>query len=1139
MAFVLVQHLSPDHKSMLAELVGKSTKMAVIEAADGVAVKPDCVFVIPPDATMTIVGGRLKIVRPAPPRDRRRPIDTFFLSLAEDQGENAICIILSGTGSDGAIGLTAVKEHGGFTLAQAEFDSHAMPGMPESAANTGLVDDVLAVEAMPDRIISYRRHLASVAAGKDDTGIHQDAASHLAAILHALHAHTGHDFSEYKEKTLVRRLQRRMQVLQVESPGAYFERVKKNPEELDLLLREFLISVTHFFRDPDAFGALNETVIKGLMASRNANDEVRVWVPGCATGEEAYTIAILLREALDTLRPRPKVQIFGSDLDERAIATARIGRYHKPVAGLSPERLERWFTVEGEYYCIAPEIREMCVFSLHSVIKQPPFSKLDLISCRNLLIYLDAPMQDRLMRNFHYGLKPAGKLFLGSSESVTRSTKLFSICDKKHRIFERRDVANVTLPPFSTGHRTVERAALDPQEIPTDVQIDKSIRRVMEKHYPPHLLLDRSNKIVRFSGGAVGQFLEPSPGPASFALFDILRKALRPAARDILQQVRSKKGPVRRDDVPIRIEGKSRLVTMIAERLAEQGSEADFIVLALHDAGPAAGRAKTGGVGVKSSETLSSLQQELRTTRTQHQATIDELETANEEMKSSNEEYQSVNEELQSSNEELETAKEEMQSVNEELQTINAEVASKNDQLTHLNSDLSNLLESTEIATLFLDEHLRVRRFTRGVSDVFHIRDADIGRPITEIVSLLDYRDLQRDVKTVLRKLSTIECQVTLEDSKTTFILSIRPYRSIDNVIDGVVLTFVDITDRQAADAAVRASETKFKLLFDYIDEGFCTLEKIETGPGEPSDYRYLSANPGFEQQSGVSNAVGRTIREANPGECQQWLDIYDKIWTTGEPERFENEFVAHGRFLESFAFTFEDGLTKKLGVIFLDVTDRKQHDDQQELLLKEMDHRIKNLFAVTGGIVSLSVQGATTPRDLAATIQGRLAAMASAHALVRPLRQGHAVESTETTLAEIIATIMRPYVGSAKPGQDVRVHAAGPDVIVGGDAVTSLSMVLHELATNAAKYGALSLPAGRVEVTWAVKKQRLALTWTEHGGPPVAGPRESRGFGSMLVHNSITGQLDGKIDYDWNPAGLIIHLTVTAERLVPVRVSA
>ena len=1131
-SFVLVQHLSPDYKSMLAELVGKSTSMDVTEATDGVAVKPNSVFVIPPDATMTISGGCIKIVRPAPPRDRRRPIDTFFQSLAEDQGQNAVCVILSGTGSDGSLGLTSVKEHGGLTLAQAEYNQHAMAGMPESANDTGLVDDVLAVGDMPDRIISYQRHLNKVADGKDDEGVHREAASEISSILHELHARTGHDFSEYKEKTLVRRLQRRMQVLQVETPQAYRERLKEHPEELDMLLRELLISVTQFFRDPASFDVLNETVLKPLMMSKNGGEELRVWVPGCATGEEVYTIAILIREAMDTSRPRPKVQIFGTDLDERAISLARVGRYRQSIAGISDARLERWFSVEGDDYCIAPEIREMCVFSAHSVIKHPPFSKVDLISCRNLLIYLDPPMQDRLMRTFHYALKPGGKLFLGSSESVTRSTKMFSTCDKKHRIFERRDIMTPSLPPFLTGHRILERSAPDTPVTPADDQIDKQIRQIMEKHTPPHLLLDRANKIVRFSGGAAGIYLEPSPGPASFALFDILRKALRPAARDVLQQVRSGKQPVRRDDVPIRIDGKPRLVSMICERLSESGTESDYVVLALHDGGPGSMRPKTGDVSGKSVDALHTLEQELRTTRTQLQSTIDELETANEEMKSSNEEYQSVNEELQSSNEELETAKEEMQSINEELQTINTEIASKNEQLTQVNSDLSNLLESTEIATLFLDDSLRVRRFTRGINEVFHLRDADIGRPITEIVSMLDYRELQRDVKTVLRKLTPIEREVRLEGAKTTFILGIRPYRSISNVIDGVVLTFVDITERQAAAEALRASEEKYRMLFDFIDEGFCILEKIETPAGAPSDYRYLTANRGFEQQSGIGNPTGKTIRGIVPSEAQGWCEIYDKVWETGEPVRFEKELVAEDRFLEAYAFRFEENANHRLGVIFLNVSDRMRHAEQQELLLQEMDHRIKNLFAVTGSIVSLSQQTATTTSEMGVKIQGRLTAMAQAHNLVRPRRHRPGSTPAKTTMTEIVHTILGPLTETNGQGSKDRITANGPDIRVSGDAVTSMAMVLHELATNAAKYGALSAPAGHIDIVWMVKGAFLELNWIEQGGPHINGAPEREGFGSVLARSSIAGQLAGQIDYDWKATGLDVKLSVKMERL-------
>ena len=856
MAFVLVQHLSPDHKSMLCELLGKTTSMNVIEAADGVQVKANCVFVIPPDSTMTIEGGCLKVDRPAPPRDRRRPIDTFFQSLAEDQAENAIGVILAGTGSDGSLGVATIKEHGGLTLAQAEFDSHAMAGMPQSATLTGQVDEVLAVEAMPARLMAYKQHLESVVGRSGGDGAREDAGSHLSTIMAALRARSGHDFSEYKEKTLSRRLQRRMHVLHLDTPDAYIEHYHQQPEELELLFRELLIGVTEFFRDPAAFAALASTVLNDLATGKGADDDIRVWVPGCSTGQEAYTIAILLREAMNGRRARPKVQVFGTDIDDQAIAVARLGRYRRPVAGLSPERAERWFTEEGGDCCVISEIRDMCVFSTHSIIKHPPFSKLDLISCRNLLIYLDAAMQDRVMRTFHYALKPNGRLFLGSSESVTRATNLFGVKDKKHRIFERRQVDRPTLPDLATGARELQSLPnheMAPQR--SDDRIDKSTRRVTEKYNPPHVAIDSRDRIVRFSGPAMGQYVELSPGAPSFALFDILRKNLRPAVRAVLKEARGSHGVVQHANVAVRLAGRSRLITLTAEPLDGHGPQAGFFVLVFQDVGAGGPGSQAPQADAESSDAFKALEQELRTTRAQLQSTIDELEIANEELKSSNEEYQSVNEELQSSNEEMETSKEEMQSINEEIQTINAEMASKNEQLTHLNSDLKNLLESTEIATLFLDGQLKVKSFTPGITDIFHVRDSDVGRPIAEVVNLLDYADLQSDARTVLRKLTLVEREVVLHDTKTTFTLRIRPYRTIDNVIDGVVMTFVDMTERQAADQAVRASEAKFRMLFDYIDEGFCTLEKIDTAPGEPSDFRYLSTIQGSR-----CRAVFRTL---------------------------------------------------------------------------------------------------------------------------------------------------------------------------------------------------------------------------------------------------------------------------------------
>ena len=1132
MAFVLVQHLSPDHKSMLAELLGRSTIMTVIEAADGVKVKPDCVFVIPPDATMTISGGVLKIVKPAPPRNLRRPIDTFFASLAEDQGENAIGIILSGTGSDGALGMTAIKEQGGLTLAQAEYDSHALPGMPQSAAATGQVDDVLAVEAMPTKLIAYRDHLSEVADSKSD-GIRTDASSHLQTIMGALRARSGHDFSNYKEKTLLRRLQRRMQMLQTSTPADYIAHFRKQPEELDRLFRELLIGVTQFFRDPAAFDALNATVLTELVNAKGADETIRVWVPGCATGEEVYTIAILLREAMNARRPRIKVQIFGTDIDDRAITTARHGRYRSPIAGVSEPRLDRWFKEEGEFCCINPEIREMCIFSTHSVIKDPPFSKLDLVSCRNLLIYIEPVMQDQVMRTFHYALNPTGHLFLGTSESVTRTNRLFGSVDKKHRIFNRRDTAEASSVNFrSRGAEAAGSKVPEPGKTVSNDRIDKDSRRVMEKYHPPHVVIDAHQQIVRFSGSAIGTYFEPAAGAPSFALFDMLRKPLRQAVRLVLQDAQNTKAAVRRANVPHHINGQPHIITLIAEPMGQSRGDPGWLVLAFQDGGPVPSDESPAHPGNAETDAALALQQDLLTTRTQLHFTIDELEVANEEMKSANEEYQSVNEELQSSNEELETAKEEMQSVNEELHTINVEMAGKNVMLTRLNSDIKNLLESTEIATLFIDEHLRIKSFTRGLTEIFSVRDTDIGRPITEIVSLLDYADLKRDVTTVLRKLSMTERRVSLKDAAMAFDLRIRPYRTIDNVIDGVVCTFIDVTQKEASDRALRQSESEFHLLAESIPQ----LAWIMDGGGDIFWYNqrwYDYTGTTLDEMKGWG---WKAVHD--PGEVERVVKHLKYCIAAGQV--WEDTFPLRGidgqyrRFL-SRAHPFHDeagNIVRWFGTN-TDVEDSLRQEEMRELLLKEMDHRIKNLFAMVGGVVSLTGATAKSAKEMTATVQGRLDALASAHSLIRA-NSPTSHTRTASTLDVLIRKILAPHVDFDTAGTRCRATLDGPEIVIAGDAVTALALILHELATNAVKYGALSVREGRLHVSWAKERNMLALSWQESGGPPIAGPPEHTGFGTQLARTSATGQLGGEFVQDWAATGLTVNLRVSLERLSP-----
>jgi two-component system CheB/CheR fusion protein len=806
MSFVVVQHLSPEHKSMLVELVRMSTSMPVEEAADGASVEPDHVYVIPPDATLTIQDGALHVVKPAPAREHRRPIDTLFASLAEDQGERAVCIILSGAGSDGTLGLRSIKEHGGFSLAQGESDESALPGMPKSAAATGLVDFVMPVEKMPEKLRQYQQHLDEVGEHKGSDGARTDVEEKLGEICGVIHRYLGHDFAQYKSNTLVRRVQRRMQLLQINDVAKYLDLLRKEARERTLLDHDFLIGVTAFFRDPEAFAALASEVTPKILSDRTADEAVRVWVAGCATGEEAYTIAILLKEEASRRDASQQIQIFATDLDEQAINIARSGHCRPLISeALTPARLERWFVKEGEDYTVAKAIREMCVFSVHNILKDPPFSKLDLISCRNLLIYLNPPAQARALQAFHYALRPGGYLFLGSSESITRKPELFYVVDKKNRIFQRSSASGVLPmpPPSSSGPPAAQSAA--PIVPRGEHAIERLTSRIVGKYAPAYLLIDQNDQIVRFFG-QTGKYLEPSSGAATLNLFHILRQELRPPVRMALQQARTTHRAAEQENLIIGVNGASLFLKLPVEPLPDMPSDGmDLCVVLFRDqpAAPTASAAPADAPARQPPESAQ-LQRELDALRQQLNATVLELETSNEELKSSNEEFQSINEELQSTNEELETAKEELQSVNEELHTVNTELSSRNEALARVNSDLRNFLDSTEIAMLFLDAGLRIRAFTPAMTKLLRLREGDRGRPVTDLVMRLAYDELARDAGIVLRDLVPMEREVRIPGKGgARFLLRIRPYRTVDNTIDGVVMTFfADVTGRTLAGKA-------------------------------------------------------------------------------------------------------------------------------------------------------------------------------------------------------------------------------------------------------------------------------------------------------------------------------------------------
>ncbi len=1123
MAFVLVQHLDPDHHSLLAELLGAHTDMPVAEAEDGIEAAPDHVFIIPPDATLSIEHGCLQVEKPAPARANRHPIDAFFTSLAADQGENAVCIVLSGAGSDGTLGLKTVKEHGGFALAQEGDDHTAASGMPRSASATGLVDYTVAVADMPDRLIDYQRHMHSVEARKDAQGNRSDAADYLDTITDLVRGEVGHDFSQYKQNTLVRRVQRRMQVLQIGAVPDYIQRLRDEPGEIESLFDDFLIGVTQFFRDPEAWETLEKTVIPGLVEGKKRDDQIRVWVPACGTGEEAYSLAILLAEAMERAKSHPTVHIFGTDIDERAVEIARAGTYRKALSGLSPERRERWF-IPDEDDCYRPNktIRPLCVFAAHNVARDPPFSKLDLISCRNLLIYMNNELQDQVVRKFHYALKPAGWLFLGASEGVSRSGKLFETVDKKHRLFKSKETTRPELPEVTPSAASSARKTREPTPTPAAGSggdaLERRARHVMEKHETPYVVIDARREIVRFSGGLIGRYLEPSPGAASFGILGLLKKALRSAARDAMQHVFETGEPALRPNLPLRIDAEARAVTLIIEPLDSARTEGvKHCVVAFQDAGPA-GRADNGEGGDENGD-LSALEHELRVTRAQLNSTISDLETANEELRSANEEYQSVNEELQSSNEELETSKEEMQSVNEELQTVNAELNHKNDALTEANSDLRNLLESTQIATLFLNDELCIKSYTPGMRDLFHLREADRGRPITDIVTRLDYRSLKRDSEKVLRDLNLIEREVEMPGEEPhTYIMRIRPYRTVDNVIDGVVITFTDITERKRAEA----ERAKLAMLVD---------SSLDAIIGHTLDGYVESWNPAAERIFGYSaeQVVGQPmtmlIPEDRADEVPELLDRlrrgeavdkYDVVRETRDGRRIDVELTVS-------PVEGAGGEIVAASTTARDITARVEHEQHRELLMHELSHRVKNTLATVQSMMKQTRRSANNAEEFDSAFAARLQALSDTHNL---LTQG---DWRGADLRALAFTELTPYDSA----EDPRWKINGESVQVAPHEAIALGMAFHELATNAAKHGGLSVEDGQVEVNWTVEESEagrlLHIHWTERGGPAPEKP-EHFGFGWRLLNEGLSYELDADVNLDFAAEGFRCSIDVPIE---------
>ncbi len=796
MAFVVVQHLDPTRKGLMAELLQRSTPMKVVRVKDRTRVQANCVYVIPPNKDMSILHGVLHLFVPAASRGLRLPIDFFLRSLAQDQQQLSIGVILSGMGSDGTLGLRDIKEKAGLTLAQ-EPESAKFDSMPRSAIDSGLADIVAPVEDLPGKIMSYLNR--TPLAPEPDALVDEKLHSALEKILILLRTRTTHDFSFYKRNTLYRRIERRMGIHQISRIAGYVRYLQENPQELDLLFKELLIGVTCFFRDASVWKQLEETTLPALLASRSPGP-LRAWVAGCSTGEEAYSLAIAFKEAMEKLKPRKdfKLQIFASDLDPDAIDKARQGMFLDNIAAdVSPERLRQWFTKEDHGYRVRTEIREMVIFSPHSLIMDPPFTKLDLLSCRNLLIYLSPEMQKKLFPLFHYSLTPGGVLMLGSAETIGHFTDLFATLDGKSRLF-RRVESGVRLEPidFPASFAGPMPSGPGDRALPRPTQSLQSLAEqlILQRYAPPSVLTNEQGNILYISG-RTGKYLEPAAGKANWNIFAMARDGLRYELTSAFQKALREDGPVTLERLRISNHEDGQWVEITIENLKESESLRGMVMIIFTDVTtPEA--AKPPGRGRKSkgkADACSDMERQLQQAHAELQSTREQMQASQEELRSTNEEIQSTNEEMQSTNEELTTSKEEMQSLNEELQTVNAELQGKVDELSRSNNDMKNLLNSTDIATLFLDREFKVRRFTTQATKIIQLIPGDIGRPITDLASDLIYPELTEDAHEVLRKLGFSEKPISTRDGRW-FTIRIMPYRTLDDRIDGVVITFLDIS---------------------------------------------------------------------------------------------------------------------------------------------------------------------------------------------------------------------------------------------------------------------------------------------------------------------------------------------------------
>ncbi|MEN8842031.1 MAG: chemotaxis protein CheB, partial [Octadecabacter sp.] len=1099
-AFIVVQHLSPDQDSMLHELLKPHTKMPIHVIVSGMHLAANQIFVAPPGKVVSIQGDNIVLNDRQAEESPHKPIDLFFTSLALERSHNAYCVVLSGTGTDGAAGLRAIKANGGFAFAQTPEDA-GFAGMPESAIATGLVDVILPALAIAKHLADIIEHKRSQYISDAGEQLTQEIKAALPEISKIIAKWSGHNFTDYKPGTLVRRVERRMNLMRISDVSVFCEAINTESDARSLA-QEFMISVTQFFRDPETFDALRRLVVGPLLD--NASSTIRIWVPGCATGEEVYTLAILFHEEMDKRSEHKVLQIFGTDIDLGALYSARQGRYEgKTIAHLRDERVEKFFEADIGGFRVKQELRDACIFTPHNLLQDPPFSRLDLISCRNLLIYLNSEIQKKILPRFHFGLRKQGFLLLGSAEGIGSDEDLFDVEDKNHRIYRRNDQTIGSYSALtdlkSRGEPRSAKAALAVQKpsLPTvgsDVSRDILVEReYLRNHANPFGLISKMGEILYMSQ-SMTKYVQPASGRPSNHIEAYLAPELRLPVRQTLEQavetgnVAIKQSVIVLDqvethlfDITIAPSGGDYLLKLSEVRTTEMSDLANVVDATLHS-------------------DRSFLEIENTQLRKQLAETLRQFENTGQDQKSLTEELTSMNDMLQSSNEELETSREELQSINEELETVNSELQANNRLLIRANSDLQNLFAATDIAVLFLDREHCVRSFTPRTDRLFGIRERDIGRPLKDLAYLVDYTKLEQDTSRVDQSLQMFEREVQSKDGTSIYLLRIKPYRTIDNRLDGYVLSFVDITDLKEKETQIAQQYGELENIYNTTPVGLSLIDR---------DFRWLRINDSLAEINGFSVAehIGRTFNELLPDLDDLVSPMYNQVFETGEPVRnleIKGETAAapgvERDWIADFYPVRHDGEIFAIGACVREVTEQAQmvtevkaQNELQKLLMGELHHRVKNTLTIISSISKFLLKGVDDPAVYQERLEDRLSAIARTHDLLTVSNW------TSATVSGILESESKPY----QTGRGHIIRMTGPDIQLSADQAMPFGMAIHELFTNAAKYGALSVETGVIFVnTFTDVKDGVSIArieWRESGGPKIMKAPKNRGFGSLI----------------------------------------